>query len=77
MGDRFYKMHGLGNDFVVVDAMKKPVAFTDSQRRQIADRRYGIGERLRGAEHGAGAFHFLAVGRLLERGDADGAQPFH
>lgn len=39
----FKKMHGLGNDFVVIDAMKTPVAFTDAQRRQIADRRYGVG----------------------------------
>lgn len=39
----FKKMHGLGNDFVVIDAMKTPVSFTDSQRRQIADRRYGVG----------------------------------
>lgn len=39
----FKKMHGLGNDFVVVDAMKTPVSFTDEQRQRIADRRYGIG----------------------------------
>src|SRR3990167_764176 len=39
----FRKMHGLGNDFVVIDAMKTPVSSTDAQRRQVADRRYGVG----------------------------------
>ena len=43
MAISFRKMHGLGNDFVVIDAMKTPVSFTDAQRRQIADRRYGVG----------------------------------
>lgn len=38
----FRKMHGLGNDFVVVTA-DKPEAFTADQVRQVADRRTGIG----------------------------------
>lgn len=37
----FKKMHGLGNDFVIVKAPKD--AFTPAQARRIADRRHGIG----------------------------------
>ncbi len=39
----FTKMHGLGNDFVVIDARSRPVVLDDDQRRRIADRRRGIG----------------------------------
>ncbi|HEX6119166.1 MAG TPA: diaminopimelate epimerase, partial [Dongiaceae bacterium] len=39
----FLKMHGLGNDFVVIDLRDRPVALTLTQRRRIADRRRGIG----------------------------------
>jgi diaminopimelate epimerase len=39
----FLKMHGLGNDFVVIDMRDRPVALTLPQRRWIADRRRGIG----------------------------------
>lgn len=39
----FQKMHGLGNDFVVLDARDRAVALTTAQRRWIADRRRGIG----------------------------------
>lgn len=39
----FLKMHGLGNDFVVIDLRDRPVSLTLSQRRWIADRRRGIG----------------------------------
>ena len=39
----FTKMHGLGNDFVVIDARSRPVALNEDQRRRIADRRRGIG----------------------------------
>jgi diaminopimelate epimerase len=39
----FLKMHGLGNDFVVIDMRDRPVALTLAQRRWIADRRRGIG----------------------------------
>lgn len=40
---RFDKMHGLGNDFVIVDARETPVDVTPSLARAIADRRTGIG----------------------------------
>ncbi len=42
-GLAFTKMHGLGNDFVVLDARAAPLALTDAQVRAIADRRTGIG----------------------------------
>lgn len=36
-------MHGLGNDFVVIDAMNQPVSLSREQVRFIADRHFGIG----------------------------------
>ncbi|GAB3122667.1 diaminopimelate epimerase [Novispirillum itersonii] len=39
----FRKMHGLGNDFVVVDVRQSGVGFTEEQVRRIGDRRRGIG----------------------------------
>ena len=39
----FLKMHGLGNDFVVIDARRQAVALDEAQTRRIADRRQGIG----------------------------------
>jgi diaminopimelate epimerase len=40
---KFTKMHGLGNDFVVVDALKEPISLTPEQIRRISDRHFGIG----------------------------------
>jgi len=39
----FAKMHGLGNDFVVIDTRETPVTMTEALARAIADRRTGIG----------------------------------
>ena len=39
----FIKMHGLGNDFVVLDARKRPIALTDAATKAIADRKTGVG----------------------------------
>lgn len=39
----FTKMHGLGNDFVVFDAINQQVALDECQLRAIADRRFGVG----------------------------------
>jgi len=39
----FIKMHGLGNDFVVVDARTVPFTLDADQARRIADRRTGVG----------------------------------
>ena len=43
MGTRFHKMHGLGNDFVVIDARQQPFDLTPALARAIADRRTGVG----------------------------------
>lgn len=40
---RFTKMHGAGNDFVVLDATAAPLALTPAQVRRLADRRFGVG----------------------------------
>ena len=39
----FSKMHGLGNDFVVIDGVRQPITLTPEQIRFIADRHFGIG----------------------------------
>lgn len=39
----FIKMHGLGNDFVVLDSRRTPLALTIEEARRLADRRFGIG----------------------------------
>lgn len=39
----FTKMHGLGNDFVIIDGVRQPVSLTPEQVRRLADRRRGIG----------------------------------
>jgi diaminopimelate epimerase len=39
----FTKMHGLGNDFVVIDAVSQTVSLTAAQIRRLADRRLGVG----------------------------------
>jgi diaminopimelate epimerase len=39
----FSKMHGLGNDFVVIDERGMPLTMTAQLARAIADRRSGIG----------------------------------
>lgn len=43
MTQHFIKMHGLGNDFVILDARKGTVAMDAARARAIADRRTGIG----------------------------------
>src|SRR5229473_3432555 len=42
-GTPFLKMHGLGNDFVVLDARGAAFDLTPARRRAIADRRLGVG----------------------------------
>ena len=39
----FLKMHGLGNDFVLLDARNAAFDLTPARRRAIADRRRGVG----------------------------------
>jgi diaminopimelate epimerase len=42
-GMPFLKMHGLGNDFVVLDARAVALDLSPERRRAIADRRLGVG----------------------------------
>ena len=39
----FTKMHGLGNDFMVLDLISHPVSLTATQIQKLADRHFGIG----------------------------------
>lgn len=43
MKRQFHKMHGLGNDFVIVDAREEPFELPPALARAIADRRTGVG----------------------------------
>ena len=40
---KFTKMHGLGNDFVLIDSVNQSVNLSLEQLRNIANRRLGIG----------------------------------
>jgi diaminopimelate epimerase len=40
---RFTKMHGQGNDFVVLDGVRRHVILTPEIARRLADRRLGVG----------------------------------
>ncbi|WP_374586596.1 diaminopimelate epimerase [Ideonella dechloratans] len=39
----FTKMHGAGNDFVVLDATRAPLALSREQLQFLGDRRFGVG----------------------------------
>jgi diaminopimelate epimerase len=39
----FTKMHGLGNDFMVIDLVTQRARLQDDQIRRLADRRFGVG----------------------------------
>ncbi|MEO9190676.1 MAG: diaminopimelate epimerase [Acetobacteraceae bacterium] len=43
MPTQFLKMHGCGNDFVVLDARATPLVLTSARAAALADRRLGIG----------------------------------
>lgn len=43
MSLKFTKMHGAGNDFVVLDGVRQSIALSPEQIRYIADRHFGIG----------------------------------
>jgi diaminopimelate epimerase len=60
----FIKMHGLGNDFVVVDARRHPITLSAAAARAIADRRRGVGcDQLivLEAAHDAGTEAFMRI----------------
>ncbi len=40
---RFSKMHGLGNDFIVIDAISQSVRLSPEKIRHLSDRHFGIG----------------------------------
>jgi diaminopimelate epimerase len=40
---KFLKMHGLGNDFVVLDGVRQSLALSSEQLRFLADRHFGVG----------------------------------
>ncbi len=40
---KFSKMHGLGNDFVVLDGVRQSIALSVAELRRLADRHLGIG----------------------------------
>lgn len=40
---KFSKMHGLGNDFVVLDGVRQRVELSEAQLRFLGDRRFGVG----------------------------------
>ncbi len=40
---KFTKMHGAGNDFVVLDATRAPIELSADQARRLGDRRFGVG----------------------------------
>ena len=39
----FTKMHGTGNDFVLLDALRRPIRVTEALARRLCDRRFGVG----------------------------------
>lgn len=40
---KFTKMHGAGNDFVVIDGVRQSINLTPEQLRFLADRHFGVG----------------------------------
>jgi diaminopimelate epimerase len=65
----FRKMHGLGNDFVVLDARERPIPITTERARALADRKFGIGcDQLISLEPSAKADAFMRIH------NADGAE---
>lgn len=57
---RFAKYHGLGNDYLVLDAADLPPGFCPAMIRRICDRHFGIGSDgilVRGQDSADGAFH--------------------
>lgn len=40
---RFSKMHGLGNDFVVLDGVRQSIALSSAQLRLLGERHFGVG----------------------------------
>ena len=43
MNWNFTKMHGAGNDFVVLDGVRQAIEMTPERARALGDRHFGIG----------------------------------
>ncbi len=43
MGIRFHKMHGLGNDFIIIDTRQQPLRLSTKLVTQLCDRHFGVG----------------------------------
>jgi diaminopimelate epimerase len=58
----FHKMHGLGNDFVVLDRRSGRLSLAPAQLRRIADRRLGVGcDQILAIEPSARGHAFMRV----------------
>lgn len=58
-GLRFAKMHGLGNDFVVLDGVTRPLDLDAALIVRLADRHRGVGcDQVLLVERGSGGAHF-------------------
>lgn len=69
---RFTKMHGAGNDFVVLDATRAPLTLSAAQYRFIADRRFGVGaDQILIVEPGDASRHIDFTYRIM---NADGSE---
>jgi diaminopimelate epimerase len=59
---RFAKMHGLGNDFVIVDCRTQPFSLSAAQIAKIGDRHFGVGFdqllTIESAQDSASAFRY-------------------
>ena len=69
---QFTKMHGLGNDFVVIDGVRQEITITAELARRIADRHFGVGcdQVLLGSSgFGTGVEQGLAPGIKFRAGD--------
>lgn len=59
---RFHKMHGLGNDFVVIDAIHQAINIDALPVKQMADRHLGVGfDQLLIIERGKNADFFCVI----------------
>jgi len=69
----FIKMHGLGNDFVVLDGRASALAIDGARAQAIADRRTGVGcdqLLILGPANGSGADAFMHI-RNCDGGEAE------
>ncbi|WP_326534487.1 diaminopimelate epimerase [Pseudorhodoferax sp.] len=74
MRQRFTKMQGAGNDFVVIDATRAPFALDAAQIRRLGDRRFGVGcDQLLVVEPADGEDHDFRY-RIFNGGDGSEVQ---